>query len=168
MFVGIVLIVKPPFLFGENLLFTKDPEAILAVVLLILGSIFLQANVYVILRMIKGKNNCFTNILILTTFFPEIHWCVVLNYFGWFGFVEGLILCFVLGFTCLPDSDTERAVMVAIGLLSYFGQICLVVSAQLEKASTVALLRKAFDVGLAFAFQMIFFQVSKEVHEIFY
>lgn len=55
-FVGIVLIVKPPFLFGASEMYQDDPEAKIAVIAMILGSVFLQANVYVILRMLKGSH----------------------------------------------------------------------------------------------------------------
>ena len=54
-FGGIVLIVKPEFMFGVSSMYTDDPEAIYAVVAMILGSVFLQANVYVVLRMLKGN-----------------------------------------------------------------------------------------------------------------
>ena len=51
---GIVLIVKPDFIFGNSEMYLQDPEAVYAVVILILSSMFLQANVYVTLRMLKG------------------------------------------------------------------------------------------------------------------
>ena len=54
-FFGILLIVKPPFIFGMSEMYTSDPEAIYAALALILAAIFMQANVYVILRQLKGK-----------------------------------------------------------------------------------------------------------------
>ena len=54
-FIGIILIVKPPFVFGTvDEIYTSDPEAWMAIIALILGSIFLQPTVYVILRVLKG------------------------------------------------------------------------------------------------------------------
>ena len=41
----------------------------------------------------------------------------------------------------------------------------MVLSAKFEKAATLALIRKSFDVILAFFFQMLFFQV---LHNILY
>ena len=55
-FVGIVFIVKPPFIFGDSDTFFQDPEAIYAMVALIIGSAILQAGVFTILRVLKGKN----------------------------------------------------------------------------------------------------------------
>ena len=43
---------------------------------------------------------------------------------------------------------------------SVLGQVLLAVSAQLETAATVALLRKAFDMIFAFVIQILFFEVS--------
>ena len=55
-FVGIVFIVKPPFIFGDSDTFFQDPEAIYAMIALIIGSAILQAGVFTILRVLKGKN----------------------------------------------------------------------------------------------------------------
>ena len=54
-FIGIIMIVKPPFLFGSTAMYNEDPEAIYAVVLMICNSILNQANIYVLLRILKGK-----------------------------------------------------------------------------------------------------------------
>ena len=51
---GMTLIVKPPFIFGQNDIFNYDSNATYALIALILGSIFLQPNVYVCLRLLKG------------------------------------------------------------------------------------------------------------------
>jgi drug/metabolite transporter (DMT)-like permease len=69
-FSGLTMIVKPAVIFGSSEMYTNDPEAIYAVIALILGSVFLQANVYVLLRMLKGmciiilKNNCNIDIMV--------------------------------------------------------------------------------------------------------
>ena len=62
--------------------------------------------------------------------------------------------------TCLPESILDRFCIILIGILSFAGQIAFVCSAKFESASTISMLRKAFDVILAFLFQMIFFGVS--------
>ena len=53
---GILLIVKPPFIFGWTELYTDDPQAKWAVMALILSSIFLQSNIFVLLRQLKGRS----------------------------------------------------------------------------------------------------------------
>ena len=53
---GILLIVKTPFIFGWTELYTDDPQAKWAVMALILSSIFLQSNIFVLLRQLKGRS----------------------------------------------------------------------------------------------------------------
>ena len=77
-FIGMMCIVKPPFLFGSvDELYSNDPEAIYAVIVLTLGSIFLQPIVYVILRILKGihhLHNCLTLLSHLHSFSLKKPW----------------------------------------------------------------------------------------------
>ena len=60
-------VTKPPFLFGDSVqMYNDDPEAIYAVIAMVLASVFLQANVYVTLRMLKGMQ--FTLVIVLHFF----------------------------------------------------------------------------------------------------
>ena len=61
---------------------------------------------------------------------------------------------------CLPDSVLDRLCIIVIGCLSFAGQICMVYTVKFESAGSTALIRKSFDVTLAFIFQIIFFHVS--------
>ena len=93
--------------------------------------------------------------------FSDIHWSANCSALGVIGFVEsGLVAVFIWGNTCLPESGLERFYLVLIGFLSFFGQIALTLAALFESAANIGLLRKAFDVVLAFIFQILFFQVS--------
>ena len=89
----------------------------------------------------------------------DVHWSVVNTIFGGLGFVECLICVLIFSPLCLPDSSFDQVNIILIGIFSFVAQIGLVVSSQLESASTVAILRKAFDVIFAFIFQISFFQV---------
>ena len=121
--------------------------------------------------------------LIISYFFKDVHWGTVCSFSGLIGFIVSLLLMIVLeNQTCLPDSIFDRAYIVLIGLLSFAGQVTLVYLAKIESnfristaylkkitfmyfrcpffvlgAGTTALLRKSFDVILAFVFQIIFF-----------
>ena len=53
-FFGLFLIVKPPFIFGMDGMYSNDPEAKWAVLGLILTATLLQSNVFVLLRVLKG------------------------------------------------------------------------------------------------------------------
>ena len=55
--IGILLIAKPPFIFGggQNDIYAKDELAIYAVTILTAQSVFLYPNVFIALRALNGK-----------------------------------------------------------------------------------------------------------------
>ena len=53
-FFGIIFIVKPPFIFGHSKMYIEDPEALYAIIALVISSASLWALVFVILRQLKG------------------------------------------------------------------------------------------------------------------
>ena len=71
-----------------------------------------------------------------------------------------MIVTISFGLTCLPETKIDRTLLVASGALLFLSQIFLVWSTKLENAATVALLRKAFDMVLAFVIQIVIFHVS--------
>ena len=54
-FVGVVFIVKPPFLFGSSEDYVEDSTTLYAMIGLLVGSLLLMAPIYVILRSLKGN-----------------------------------------------------------------------------------------------------------------
>ena len=59
--------VETTLLFEDGVqMYNDDPEAIYAVIAMVLASVFLQANVYVTLRMLKGMQ--FTLVIVLHFF----------------------------------------------------------------------------------------------------
>ena len=52
---GMVLIIRPPFLFGQNEVYLNNPMALYAAIVVSVISIFIQPNVYIIMRALKGK-----------------------------------------------------------------------------------------------------------------
>ena len=86
-----------------------------------------------------------------------------------------------LGSPCVPECGADRAMMVAIGLLSFIGlylskfrryvnytffsaQVLLTVSLQIEEAGKVSIMRKAGDILFAFVFKIYIFNVSNFVY----
>lgn len=137
---GIVMIVKPPFLSGHSY---EDSQALYAIIAVIFASICLQSNVFVLIRMLKN-----------------VHWSITNTVFGSIGCIQAITLAFIIGHNlCLPQSEMERFYIVLTGLLGFFGQYFMQMAALYEKAANIGLLRKAFDVILAFLFQVFFFKV---------
>ena len=91
--------------------------------------------------------------------FLGVNWPPNLSTLGLIGFLETLCTVLIIGGTCFPNYGIERFYLVLTGLLSFLGHVFMVLSAKFEKAATLALIRKSFDVILAFFFQMLFFQV---------
>ena len=56
---GMVLIIRPPFLFGQNEVYLNNPMALYAAIVVSVISIFIQPNVYIVMRALKGKNLSF-------------------------------------------------------------------------------------------------------------
>ena len=52
--VGMVFIAKPPFIFGHNYVFEYDTSGVYALILLTSATVFIQPNVFIVLRFMKG------------------------------------------------------------------------------------------------------------------
>lgn len=138
--VGLVFIIRPPFLYGYDPTFVVD-EAYFSAALIVFGGSILQALLYILLRVLK-----------------DVHFSVTLAHLGTIGMVEAVVLGEVLGQGwCLPACGGSRLVVLAIGLLSFLAQVLLTLSLQLMEAGKMSILRKAFDILLAFLFQLLIF-----------
>jgi len=88
---GILFIIRPPFIFGYDPLFEFDNQYYIAGVIVFCGSVLLQSNVYIILRMLKG-----------------VHYSVTLTIFGSIGMLESAFFMFTLGDGCIPECGEVR------------------------------------------------------------
>ena len=140
---GMVFLAQPDFIFGATAYgYTyQHQEAPYALLALVVSSV-LSSNVLVILRVLK-----------------DVHWSDICTALGLIGFLITLSLSLIGQETCLPSSGIDRFLIILVGLLTFGGQLTLVLLAKIETASFAALLRKAMDVILAFLFQMTIFQV---------
>lgn len=142
---GIALIVKPPFLFGTASY--EEKRDLLAATAVIFSSVFLESNAFVLIRMLNN-----------------IHWSITNSVFGCIGFVQAICVALLIGQNvCLPDSGLETFYVVMTGCLGFFGQFFMQVAASYENAASISLLRKAFDVILAFGFQLLLFKVCFKI-----
>ncbi|XP_057682629.1 solute carrier family 35 member G1 [Corythoichthys intestinalis] len=137
---GVILIARPPFLFGENIKGIEGNYAnhIKGTIAAFAGAIG-AACTMVILRKI-GKS---------------VHYLLSVWYYAVIGFVECLIMVSVLGQWELPPCGCDRWMLMLIAVLGIAGQSFLTKALQLEKAGPVALMRTV-DVVLAFFFQFVF------------
>ncbi|TNN03852.1 hypothetical protein fugu_000881 [Takifugu bimaculatus] len=138
---GVILIARPPFIFGEHLLGIEGNYSnhIKGTIAAFAGAIA-AAFTLVVLRKI-GKS---------------AHYYLSVWYYAVIGFIECIITVSVLGEWKLPSCGHDRWILVLIAVLGIAGQTFLTKALQIEKAGPVALMRTV-DVVLAFIFQFIFF-----------
>ncbi|XP_036903290.1 solute carrier family 35 member G1 [Sturnira hondurensis] len=138
--VGVILIVRPPFLFGPNTeVVDKNYSEHLKGTFASVGhAVFAAMSIVIIRKMGKSVD-----------YFLSIWYYII------FGLVETIIVLFILGEWSLPYCGLDRLFLILIGLFGLGGQVFLTKAVQIEKAGLVALMR-TMDVVFAFIFQIIF------------
>nr|XP_014434133.1 solute carrier family 35 member G1 [Pelodiscus sinensis] len=137
---GVVLIARPPFLFGSNVTgiegsYRNHLKGTIAAV----ASAVSSASTFVILRKM-GKS---------------VHYFLSVWYYAVIGLIECIVVLIVLNEWTLPYCGTDRVLLILIGLLGLGGQIFLTKALQIEKAGPVAIM-KTMDVVFAFILQILF------------
>ncbi|XP_055677550.1 solute carrier family 35 member G1 [Lutzomyia longipalpis] len=151
---GVVLITRPPAIFGDtvpSLVDSQVPDGTsydLWGPVAALSSTLFGANAYVLLRALKG-----------------LHFSVIMTNFGAFGLIYTTIVSWTIGSACLPPCGADRLLVVALALFSFLGQILLTLSLQMEQAGPVAIARSA-DIVFAFIWQVIFFREVPNVYSL--
>ncbi|TSK14527.1 Solute carrier family 35 member G1 [Bagarius yarrelli] len=141
---GVVLIARPPFLFGGELSgiegnYSNHIKGTVAA----FSSAIAAACTMVILRKM-GKN---------------VHYLLAVWYYAVLGFIECFVVLFILGEWAIPSCGWDRWNLMAIGVLGIGGQIFLTKALQVEKAGPVAI-TKTTEVVLAFILQFLFLNHS--------
>lgn len=137
---GVVLIVRPPFLFGSNAAgMAESYSDHLKGTFASVGHAVLAALTLVILRKM-GKS---------------VDYILSIWYYVILGLLECVIVLFILGEWSLPYCGLDRLFLILIGLFGLGGQVFLTKAIQIEKAGLVAIM-KTMDVVFAFIFQIIF------------
>lgn len=145
--IGVVLITRPSFLFADDVQNLVDEEIIdpthsanIWGPVSALSATLFGANAYVLLRALKS-----------------VHFAIIMTNFGAFGFIYSILIGMWLGGLCWPMCGTERLLVVALAVFSFFGQILLTLALKLEQAGPVAIGRSC-DIVFAFLWQVIFFK----------
>ncbi|XP_029311573.1 solute carrier family 35 member G1 isoform X2 [Cottoperca gobio] len=141
---GVLLIARPPFLFGERQrgIEGEHNNHIKGTIAAFAGAIG-AAFTFVVLRKM-GKS---------------VHYYLSVWYYAVIGFIECVITVSALGEWTIPSCGRDRWLLILIAVLGMAGQVFLTKALQIEKAGPVALMR-TIDVVLAFIFQFIFLNQS--------
>lgn len=144
--IGIVFITRPFTIFGDTVPSLVDEQITdydknynVWGPVAALSSTMFGANAYVTLRALKG-----------------LHFSVIMMNFGAFALVYTVSLTWSMGAMCWPNCETDRWMVLVLGIFSFLGQVLLTISLQIEQAGPVALARSA-DIVFAFIWQIIFF-----------
>nr|XP_013806580.1 PREDICTED: solute carrier family 35 member G1 [Apteryx mantelli mantelli] len=137
---GVVLIARPPFLFGSNITgiegnYTDHLKGTIAAITSALSA----ALTFVILRKV-GKS---------------VHYFLSIWYYAVIGLTGCVITLFLVNEWSLPYCGKDRVLLILIGVLGLGGQIFLTKALQIEKAGPVAIMR-TMDVVFAFILQILF------------
>ncbi|XP_034414258.1 solute carrier family 35 member G1 isoform X2 [Cyclopterus lumpus] len=138
---GVLLIARPPFLFGEHRRGIEGNYAnhIKGTIAAFAGAVG-AAFTFVVLRKM-GRS---------------VHYYLSVWYYAVIGLIECIITVSILGEWKIPYCGRDRWLLMLIAVLGIAGQTFLTKALQIEKAAPVALMR-TIDVVLAFIFQFIFF-----------
>ena len=112
---GMVLIIKPPFIFGYSKEYEADPEYAVAAIGVSCCT-FIQANVYILLRLLK-----------------EVHFAVIILVFGIVGTVVSTAALFAFSTPHIPESNSDIVMTFAVGFLSFLAQIALTQAKKLSR-----------------------------------
>ncbi|KAI8516059.1 hypothetical protein Bbelb_068720 [Branchiostoma belcheri] len=139
-FAGVVLIARPPFLFGGGDASYGSAEHLLAT-----GSAFLTAMLSALAFIVMRKSSAGLG----------IHYLVQIMFLSIIGALMSIIVLAIMrGFTLLP-CGIDRYYLIAVGLGGLGGQIFMTKSFLYEKAHAVAVVR-TMDIVFAFIFQYLF------------
>lgn len=135
--VGVVLISRPPFLFGGVDAQSYSMENLIGAMSALCGTIC-SANVYILIRKLKS-----------------LHYAVIMMTFATIGIAMSHTGSLIFGNLCLPCSFRERLYLLLLGVFSFCGQVLLTKALQFEQAGPVSICRTA-DIVFAFIWQVAF------------
>ncbi|XP_054839042.1 solute carrier family 35 member G1-like [Eublepharis macularius] len=137
---GVVLIARPPFLFGSKVAGTEGiyTDHLKGTIAAVTSAIF-AASTLVILRKV-GKS---------------VHYFLTIWYYAIIGLIICIITLFALDSWSIPYCGKDRFLLILIGVFGLAGQTFLTKALQIEKAGPVAIM-KTMAVVFAFIFQIIF------------
>ncbi|XP_043243217.1 solute carrier family 35 member G1-like [Amphibalanus amphitrite] len=135
---GMLLITRPSAVFGSA--GADAGGAHLLGSALAFTSTLAGANVYVTMRLLKG-----------------VPATVIMTVFASVAAPLSLFVCLAVGDVHVPRSLEECGLLVALGVCSFLGQLCLTRACHAEQASLVAVVRTVTEVMFAVAWQFILF-----------
>ncbi|RWS04383.1 solute carrier family 35 member G1-like protein [Dinothrombium tinctorium] len=115
-----------------------------------LGATVIGSFAYIFVRKVKG-----------------LHHSVILFNFALVAIVETSLITYFLNGYKLPDCGIAPWFLMALGILSFYGQLLLTRALQMEEAGLVSVIRAASEVFFAFIFQIFLFKQLPDLYSVF-
>ncbi|GFR00652.1 solute carrier family 35 member G1 [Trichonephila clavata] len=96
----------------------------------------------------------------------DVHFSVVLVYFGVIGAIENGSLVYLLAEYSLPECGWDATLMMMVGVLGFFGHCFLVMAIQVEEAGIVSVMKSSTDIIISLILQIIFFDLSPDIYNL--
>jgi len=115
-----------------------------------LGATLVGSSAYIIVRKVK-----------------QLHYSVILFNFAWVALLESFVITYTIhdGIK-IPQDHVTPWLLMALGILSFYGQMLLTRALQAEEAALVSVTRSASEVFFAFLFQIVIFQQMPTVQSL--
>lgn len=146
-FTGVVLVARPPFIFGTN-----EGESQFRFAIAGIAFVGALGNSFAILNIRKIGN--------------RVDSYVITYYFSIVSFIVPLIIFSITAAYRLPPCGNARWLLILIGVLGFLGQITFTRAVQLEKATLVAVIRTT-DVIFGYILEIIIFHSTPTLLSIF-
>ncbi|XP_071488129.1 solute carrier family 35 member G1-like [Diadema antillarum] len=137
---GVALIARPSFLFGDLVAAPEEGNTLLGVLAALLCALC-DSIVFVLTRKLGGI---------------VVHPFIQIMAFGSAGSVLSAIVTTALGEWRIPQCGKDRLILIFIGIIGSFDQICMTLAFKLERASYVAMV-KSNNVIVAFLLEFAVF-----------
>lgn len=143
--IGIALTSKITFIFDSTATFTDEFYGLI----FSLGATFIGASVYIFMRKVKS-----------------CHSSVIMFNFSIVAIVETTVVTEMSNGFSLPTDTQSIWLLIALAILSFYAQLLLTKSLQIEEASIVSVTRVSCEVICAFVFQILFFHQHPDAYAI--
>ena len=135
-FGGILLVIQPPFIFGE----VETTTSIWGPIACLLCALFL-GTIYVALKQIHSH---------------RVHPMTILTIYGIVGMISSSIVTSALKEWVIPRCGKDRVLLILIGVLAFLVHLFTTLATLYEKATTVSII-KTTDVLFTFLLEYLFF-----------
>ncbi|GIY09109.1 solute carrier family 35 member G1 [Caerostris extrusa] len=96
----------------------------------------------------------------------DVHFSVILLYFGVLGSLENVILTYIFEDFVLPRCGWDAILVMLVGVFGFTGHCFLTLSLQTEEAGLVSVMKSSTDIVISLILQVIFFSAVPDFYNL--